>query len=68
MNPYVTLVLAALDLTEKLLPEIQLAIQKGQVTPEQQLQLQARAEAWRKFDFSGSHWQPSGRSEGSPQP
>ncbi len=55
--------LAALELVEKLMPLIEAQVQKGEVTPEQQLALKTRVDAVRAYDFSGSHWQPSGRTD-----
>ncbi len=62
MNPYLALALAALELTEKLMPQIQAAIQKGEITPEQQAVLKARADAMRLYAFDGPEWTPSNRS------
>jgi len=53
--------LAALNLIEELMPEIQLLAAKGQITPEQQMALKAKVDAVRAFDFSGDQWKPSGR-------
>lgn len=59
----IAVALAALDLVEKLMPEIQAAIQSGVITPDQQQALAARVDAVRAYDFSGSQWKPSGRGE-----
>ncbi len=59
-------ILAALDLLDKLMPEIQAAIARGEITPEMQQAIKTKVDAVRAYDFSGSEWQPSGRTDEPP--
>jgi len=57
---YMALAMAAIALLEKLVPMIQRAVDKGEVTVDEQAALKARIDAIRAGTaFTGPEWKPS---------
>jgi hypothetical protein len=59
----IPLATAAMELLERALPEIEAAVNRGEITKELQMEVRLRFESLRKRtagEFSGPEWAPSG--------